>query len=135
MSLKELSQLYWLKKEIDRDNKRLAELRGKAYQAGSVGFTDGGGGSDAGSRVERYGTLIADLENVIYEKIRKSIAEQRKLELYIMGIPDSFLRQIFTYRFVEGRSWVQVAMNIGGNNTADGVRMACNRYIHSRKRK
>ena len=33
------------------------------------------------------------------------------------------------YRFINGLPWEQIAACIGGNNTADGVRMMCNRYI------
>ena len=58
-----------------------------------------------------------------------SNAYMSRLERYISDIEDSYLRLAFTYRFINGLPWEQVAACIGGSNTADGVRMMCNRYI------
>lgn len=50
------------------------------------------------------------------------------LERYISEISDSLMRQIFTYRFVNGLSWDQVAAKIGGN-TGGSVKKMCYRYL------
>ena len=70
-----------------------------------------------------------DLKGIIEAKLQQCIYERNRLERYITTIEDSLLRQVFTYRFVNGLPWQQVAACIGGSNTADGVRMMCNRYI------
>ena len=129
MTLKELSQLYYLKREIEDDQKRLAEL--KAQIPGYAGFVQSGmpSGNIKASQVERYAAEIADIEAIIAAKIIQCTYERSRLERYISGIPDSLTRQIFTLRFVDGLSWVKVAICIGGANTADSVRMVVNRYL------
>jgi hypothetical protein len=43
-------------------------------------------------------------------------------------IQDSILRKICIERELHNKSWVEVALSVGGNNTADGVRMMYRRY-------
>lgn len=128
MTLKELSQLYYLNREIEMDQRRLRELEARALPGAQVitGMPHGSGVADI---VGRYAAEIADLRGIIEAKHQQCLYERSRLERYIADIDDSLLRQIFTYRFVNGLPWFQVAACIGGNNTADSVRVACNRYI------
>ena len=128
MTLKELSQLYYLNREIEMDQQRLRELEIKALPGAQVltGMPHGSGVSDV---VGRYAAEIADLRGIIEAKHQQCLYERSRLERYIAGIDDSLLRQIFTYRFVNGLPWLQVAACIGGGNTADSVRVACKRYL------
>ncbi len=82
-----------------------------------------------GDRVGRYAAEIVDLKGIIEAKLQQCIYERNRLERYITTIEDSLLRQIFTYRFVNGLPWEQVAACVGGGNTAGSVRMACYRYL------
>lgn len=128
MTLKELSQLYYLNREIEMNQRRLRELEARALPGAQVitGMPHGSGVADI---VGRYAAEIADLRGIIEAKHQQCLYERSRLERYIADIDDSLLRQIFTYRFVNGLPWLQVAACIGGNNTADSVRVACNRYI------
>ncbi len=128
MTLKELSQLYYLNREIEMDQHRLRELELKALPGAQV-ITGMPHGSSVADIVGRYAAEIADLRGIIEAKHQQCLYERSRLERYIAGIDDSLLRQIFTYRFVNGLPWLQVAACIGGGNTADSVRVACNRYI------
>lgn len=129
MTLKELSQLYWLNREIEQDKKRLEDLRlQSSIQAAKLTGMPRGGGVD-GSSIDRYIAEIVDLEAIISAKLMQCMHERNRLERYIADIPDSLTRQIFTLRFINGLSWLQVAYHVGGENTADSVRMTCNRYI------
>ena len=107
MTLKELSQLYYLNREIEMDQARLEALRAKASAPGSPN----------------------------YDGMPKSPIYENRLERYISEIPDSLTRQIFTLRFISGLSWLQVAYSIGGNNTEGGVKMICYRYINDEKKR
>lgn len=130
MTLKELSQLYWLKREIEADKKELENVRRDAYAPKSPnlsGMPSGGGDN----RIERDVAKITYLEDLIAAKIKRCETERIVLEEYIMTIPDSLTRQVFEYRFVNGLPWSQVAANIGGNNTENGVKQLCSRYIRS----
>ena len=128
MTLKELSQLYYLNREIEMDKRRLQELEVKALPGAQVitGMPHAPGVTD---KVGEYAAEIADLRGIIEAKHQQCLYERSRLERYISSIDDSLLRQIFAYRFVNGLPWRQVAACIGGSNTADGVRMMCNRYI------
>ena len=128
MTLKELSQLYYLNREIEMDKKRLLELEAQAVSCSPnlTGMPRSPGISD---KVGRYASEIADLKGIIEAKLQQCIYERNRLERYINSIDDSFLRQIFTYRFVNGLPWEQVAACAGGSNTPAGVKMACYRYL------
>lgn len=132
MTTKELSQLYHLNREIEADKKRLAEMRIDAYSPKSPnlsGMPSGGGEN----RIERDVAKITYLEDLIAAKIKRCDTERIALEEYIMTIPDSLTRQIFEYRFVNGLPWSQVAANIGGGNSDEGVRIRVYRYLKDTK--
>ena len=129
MTLKELSQLYYLNREIETDQQRLEELRAKASATGSPNYGGMPKSPSYENRLERYIAEIVDLEAIISAKITQCIHERNRLERYIADVPDSLTRQIFTLRFINGLSWLQVAYSIGGNNTEQGVKMICYRYI------
>lgn len=129
MTLKELSQLYYLNREIERDKERLEMLRVKASSPSGPNLSGmPGGGNSFDNRLERMCAEIIDLEAIIAAKITQCLHERNRLERYIADIPDSLTRQIFTLRFINGLNWVQVAASLG-NNTPDSARMTCNRYI------
>ena len=128
MTLKELSQLYYLNREIERDKRRLQELEVKALPGAQVitGMPHAPGVTD---KVGEYAAEIADLRGIIEAKHQQCLYERSRLERYISSIDDSLLRQIFTYRFINGLPWRQVAACIGGGNTEDGCRKAVQRYL------
>ncbi len=130
MTVKELSQLYYLNREIEMDMRRLAELERMAEGAtspDSSGMPRTPGISD---RVSRYAAEIADLKAIIAAKQLQCILERNRLERYISSIPDSLIRQIFECRFCEGLSWRQTACMVGNGQMAeDSVKKACYRYL------
>lgn len=68
-------------------------------------------------------------------KMQLELADQKMLELlsevelWIQEIPDSRIRKIIRYRFIDGCSWTKVAYRMGGCHTADGCRMAVERFL------
>ena len=136
MTLKELSQLYYLNKEIERDKQRLEDLKARACSLSGAGLSGmPGGGALTGSSIDRYIAEIVDLEAIISAKLTQCLHERNRLERYIASIPDSLTRQIFTLRFIDGLTWLHVSHRVGGYNTADSVRMTCNRYIEKQNEK
>lgn len=131
MTLKELSQLYYLNREIERDTERLTALRTRASAAGSPSYDDMPKSSSFDNRLERYAAEIVDLEAIIQAKITQCLHERNRLERYIAEIPDSLTRQIFQLRFINGLTWVQIAFGVGGSNTEEGVKKICYRYLKS----
>ncbi len=131
MTLKELSQLYYLNREIEMDKARLARLREKIAVPSIPKLTGMPGGGGEGDSLARHIAEIVDLEAIISAKLTQCIHERSRLERYIADIPDSLTRQIFTLRFVDGLPWLQVALSVGGGNTEASAKMMCYRYIKS----
>ena len=128
MTLQEMSQLYYLNREIEMDKRRLQELEAKALPGAQVltGMPHGTGVVD---KVGDCAAEIADLRGIIEAKHQQCLYERSRLERYIAGVNDSLLRKVMTYRFINGLPWQQVAACVGGGNTVDGCRMAVKRYL------
>lgn len=72
-------------------------------------------------------THISDI--VLRQRLER---QKNKIELFVAGILDSETRRIFRYRYIDGTvmpSWQWIAFQIGGGNTADGVRKRVNRFL------
>lgn len=135
MTVKELSQLYWLNREIEMDKERLSDLESLVTSISSPelsGMPRAPGGCD---KISKYVAEILDLKAIIAAKQLQCIHERNRLERYITDVPDSLTRQVLTLRFVNGLSWYQVALHIGGGNTEDGVKKMCYRYLDSTERR
>ena len=135
MTVKELSQLYWLNREIEADQRRLEALE-QAASAPSLSQLTGmpHAPNNTESKVERLAAEIVDLRAIIAARQIQCIHERARLERWISAIPDSLTRQVFQYRFIDGLAWVQVAQRIGGN-TEGSVKMICYRYLRESERK
>ena len=131
MTARELKNLYYLKKEIKEQQRRLAELEVAATNCSNkiTGLPSGKGISD---KVGKYATKIADLKTLLELNLEKSFYELNRLDRFIQSIEDSLLRQIITYRFVNGYSWSKIAFQIGGNNTPDGLRIKMMRFLREK---
>ena len=129
MTLKELSQLYYLNREIERDQERLEKLRASASAPGAPNYDGMPKNPSFENRLERYIAEIVDLEAIIQAKITQCLHERARLERYIAERPDSLTRQIFQLRFINGLTWVQIAFSVGGGNTEEGVRKRVYRYL------
>lgn len=130
MTLKELSQLFYLNREIEVEKERLEQLKSEAQGISGGKFTGmpcaSGHTSD---KLARCIAEIVDTEAIIASKLVQCLHERSRLERYISEIDDSLTRMIFTYRFINGLPWEQVAACIGGNNTDKSVSKACYRYL------
>ena len=111
MTKKELSQLYWLNREIEEEKRKLAELTAAA--SGGVqnitGLPHVGGGDKTGN----LAILIAEQRDLIELKVKQSVIEYNRLNRYIASVEDAQMRMILSLRYVNGLSWQQVALHMG----------------------
>lgn len=136
MTLKELSQLYYLNREIAADQKRLDELNRMIGAPSPPPISDmPRAPHGVESKVERLAAEIVDLQAIIAARQIQCIHERARLERWINEIPDSLTREIFKCRFVECMSWLQVARSVGGGNTEGSVKMICYRYLDGEEQK
>ena len=127
MTKQELSQLYYLNREIEIEKRRLEELESAATSM-TTKITGLPHVSGTSRKVENYAILIAEQRELVELKVKQSIIEYNRLNRYINSIDDSFIRQILSLRYVNRLSWNQIAHHIGGN-TADSVRKTHDRFL------
>ena len=67
------------------------------------------------------------------DKLQKDIEylEQRlqAVEAYIANC-DEYFGTMLRLHYIEGKTWTGIALRQGGNNTADGVKKSCHRYVY-----
>ena len=80
--------------------------------------------------LNRYQDLVKTEKNMHKQKR----AELKKLTRFISSVKDPLVRAILIKRFIDGKSWVAVANEVGGDNTPDSCRMIVVRYIEKKKR-
>ncbi len=124
---KKLSQLYWLNREIAKEKRRLQEL--EAAENGCEQKITGLPHIGAGDVEGNIATLIAEQKDLIKLMKQQSVIEYNRLNRYISGVEDAQMRMILSLRYVDGLSWNQVALHIGGDNTSDSVRKAHERFL------
>ena len=129
MTLKELSQLYHLTREIEADQKRLDELTNLIGPSTAEYSDMPRGPFNPTSKVERLAAEIIDLKAIIAARQIQCIHERARVERWISTIPDSLTRQIFQLRFADGMSWVAVAERVGGEMTDYAVKKRCYRFL------
>ena len=126
MTSKQLDQVFNLTREKRELEKMLLEIPDiTAVRYDSIGVSNSG----ISSPVQKIAEQREKIRELISMKLAEiSVAEREILE-YIFSINDSQMRRIMRLRHIELKSWLQVANVIGGNNTADSVRMAHDRYL------
>ncbi len=118
VTLRELSQLRCLQREIRLDTERLTKLDVALYPSSRF----------AKERAESV-PLASEIREVIREKRDRCLRERLRLERYIASVDDSLVRMAMTLRFLDGMHWRAVAMRIGGGNTEDSVKKMVYRYL------
>lgn len=127
-----ISQLEY---EIDKLERELSKIDTK------VDFVRGENGKKV--RIEGYGREYSSIKSEIQTKQLlicqrmdllkvlefEIVAQATEVEEFILGIDDSFMRRLISYRVLDNLTWGEVAAKMGGNNTEDGVRMAFNRFL------
>lgn len=130
MTKKELSQLYWLNREIEEQQRRLDELEYLATSCTSniTGMPKSQGVID---KISKYAAEIGDLKSLLDLNIKKCFYELNRLNRYIESVEDSQMRMILSLRYVNGLTWEQIAFSIGGS-TADSIRMSHDRFLRKK---
>lgn len=130
MTRKEVSQLYYLTKELAMWQEKYKELENSIRV--SAPATDSDGIRASGTNSDKVGNLavdIADTKKIIEGKIAEIQIRKCEILKWINTLEDSYTRQIVQYRCVDLMTWERVAIKVGGGNTADSVRMAFNRLF------
>lgn len=132
MTKKELSQLYYLNREIEEMKSRLEELECIATTCTSniTGMPHASGISD---KVGKYAAEIADLRSLLDLNLKKCFYELSRLNRYINSINDSEMRMILSLRYINGLCWEQVAQSISPYASGESVRKAHDRFLKKKQ--
>ena len=133
MTRQELKQVRYLKREIKLLQEQIAAVESEIV-------TDKVTGSDPEHPWTERSFIIRGLPGERNEKLlrlrdrlerRMNDLQDLRAEIFgwVESIDDSLLRQVIILRHVNGLSWRQVAREVGGGNTADGVRKMHDRYF------
>jgi len=125
---KRFFDLPYLRGEIERDQRRLEELR-RAAEGSGVSITGMPAGRQIADRVGKNAVLMADLEVQLGRNVRRCMRELTRMTRFINAVEDSLMRHILFYRYVKGYTYPQVAASIGGVHTADTIRKMHDRFF------
>lgn len=104
----ELSQYRHLKRELEQEKQKLA-------------------------RKSEQDPEYAEYYELVENNKMRCMALLIKLQSFIYSIDDSFLRQIFELRYVQGKSWQGISAELGGYNSPDYLRILHDRYLQKLK--
>ncbi|MCL2225658.1 MAG: hypothetical protein FWB96_11890 [Defluviitaleaceae bacterium] len=131
MTQKELKQIIHIKSEM-----RMLTIRMK-----NAGSTAGDYGLDFSTGKKRAFIIQGKHAPEYYDTAAKLSARADELaalvsaaEKFIADIPDPQVRVILTLRYLEGKSWHDVAKAIYKDMTADAVRMTVSNWFKKNKR-
>ena len=93
MTLQELNQLQYLKREIEMWEKHLA--------------------SDPLPGVPRSSPMVQESNRLIQENIDKATQEYNRLVKYVSSVSDPLVLQAMALHFIDGKTWVNTAAYIG----------------------
>ena len=130
MTREEVSQIYYLNREIKKLQRKLDEMRCGGLQSPKIDGmprTPGRTGDPTG----RKGTAEADLQTQIEGLLHEVKKKQREIFEYIGSVDDSLIRMIIIFRCVDLCTWEEVASNIGGPMTAEAARKAFSRHFEA----
>lgn len=116
--VKRLSQLRDMKREVNELSQRIAQI--ELAQRGRI--------SAPGPAVERALAGLEDARSRMESRRLACMEELGRLYAFIDDIPDSRLRRIFSFRYLDGLTWLQIAFKTGDYDE-QAPRKAHDRFI------
>lgn len=132
MTVKELSQLYYINRSIEHMREQLAEMR-QALDVRSPSLSDMPKAPGAHDRIGDLVPRIADEEARIRAEMREMERVRAELTGYINTVPNVRIRLIMQLRFLRLLTWQEVADVIGGKETEYSVKQSCYRFLKGRE--
>lgn len=136
MTREEVNKIYYIDREIEMWKRQLADLKNdsriKAQAITGMPHANTNLTTDpTGKDVER----IEEVEETLRKLLTNLQEQKKKVYAYIATLQDSLMRQIVMHRCISLCSWHEVAMYVGGGNTADSVRKRFERHFDDEEEK
>lgn len=139
MTREELEEVFHIKKEIQNLEKRINGIEKQSDMA-----------SDVVQNGYKRHTVIYGVDvkrayklQYLYKKLKKFkiqlVDKQQETEDYIETIPFSEIRQIFRYRYIDNKNWVQIAHEMNrlyehGEYSEGSVRLKHDRFLQKNEK-
>lgn len=131
VTIKELSTVYVLQKEIEWYDRKIDDLRAQRTAISAPAFDkEPNGKNDSPGRENKIEALTAeiiDLEELMRLHRQQRVVEHQRLERYIQSVDDPVVRQIMQMRFAELKGWNEIAAEM--HYTPDAVKKRLYRYV------
>ncbi|MBS5794956.1 MAG: hypothetical protein KIC92_09465 [Clostridiales bacterium] len=135
MNIKKINSIINLRQEVDMLEKEIEKRKNNSYIKSSRANI--GKANKISNPTLKYSLEELELPMLIKyleEHKQKCLDEVEQLTKFILNIEDVYIRKICTLKYIYGvKNWSKIALEIGGGNTPDGVRMAHNRYFRTYK--
>lgn len=121
MTLKDLKRLHSLNKEIEYERRRLRALQKAGHSVSLIGV----------GMIQRddFCAELDALEKSIEAHLNECLALYKEILDFINGIDDALIRLIISLKHISALEWEQIALHIGGGNTAESLRKIYERFI------
>ena len=132
MTVRELSQLYYINAAIEMMRDQLEEMR-EAADVRSPSMSDMPKAPGARDKIGDIVPRIADKEAEIRAMMREMEHKRAELTRYINTVPNVRIRLIMQLRFLRLLTWQEVAEVIGGKETEYSVKQTCYRFLKGKE--
>lgn len=123
MSVEELSQIYYINKEIKSLQRELAELKQKNFYKPNI-ITDMPKGGKGEEQNLEYVNDIMMIEDLISYSLRKLQYQRKKVEEFLDTVEDAELRLIMRLRAVNNMKWEDIGKEVNMSR-----RTVCRRFF------
>ena len=113
-------ELKTIKRRVDTQKLKVAALRDKAVSVSQAAD----GLPHSGQVSDRTGVSVGQ---IIVEEERLNALYSRLTD-GIKSVPDAYIQTLIHCKLIKGWSWTRIAVELGGNNTGDGIRKTVVRY-------
>lgn len=112
MTEKDIGQMYYLNKEIERLNEELNWMECKSMMKSPIltGMPFGGGVSD---KTADYAVRIEEIRNLIDISVKKLLYTRAEIERFLQEIEDPELRLIIRLRSINHLGWQEIGEELG----------------------
>lgn len=128
MTFQELQQLSYLEKLIKIQSDRLEDLRATVGLK-SPALSDMPRAPGAKDKLGEVVPAIADQAVELEKSIEECQELRERILRFINAAPNARIKSILMLRYIDQRSWEEVATVLGGKETEASVRMCIARYI------
>lgn len=114
--LEDLTQIYYINKEISIIQQEISELEGKNfYHAGRI--TDMPRGGIKKDEFAEYAEKMKTLRDMLWYNLKKLQMKRAEIETFLEAIEDGEMRLIMRLRCVNNMKWEEIAREIGLERT------------------